>query len=59
MGKGANKGGWHTSKGKYMIDLDKVLSLQVPDLADCNLRPYISCEGESLDVSKTMMNKTE
>lgn len=41
-GKGGTKEGFHTSKGKYMIDRRKQLELVVPDLAGFRLKPYIA-----------------
>jgi large subunit ribosomal protein L41 len=44
-GRGANKGGRTTSKGKFIMDPEKMLSLQVPDLAGCTLKPYVSTDA--------------
>ncbi|KAJ2556557.1 60S ribosomal protein L27, mitochondrial [Coemansia sp. RSA 1933] len=34
--------GRHTKHGGYVIDLDKVRTYVVPDLANCELKPYVS-----------------
>ncbi|KAJ2758973.1 60S ribosomal protein L27, mitochondrial, partial [Coemansia nantahalensis] len=34
--------GRHTKHGSYVVDLDKVRTFAVPDLADCELKPYVS-----------------
>ena len=50
-GKGGNKGGRHTSKGKYIIDPEKLLTLRVPDLTDFKLKPYVSAETPKANAS--------
>mmetsp|Transcript_1277 Transcript_1277/g.3870 ORF Transcript_1277/g.3870 Transcript_1277/m.3870 type:complete len:123 (+) Transcript_1277:147-515(+) len=41
-GKGARSTGHHTSKGKYVIDKNKLVELIVPDLHDFKLKPYVA-----------------
>ena len=41
-GKGGTSEGRHTRKGRYVMDPDKMLTLEVPDLSGFELKPYVS-----------------
>ena len=41
-GNGCRNEGRHTSKGRYIVNSDKLLDIQVPDLTDFELKPYVS-----------------
>uniref|UniRef100_A0A7S2SNC1 Uncharacterized protein n=1 Tax=Mucochytrium quahogii TaxID=96639 RepID=A0A7S2SNC1_9STRA len=45
-GKGGKKGGYLTSKGKWVRDISKLDFLKVPDLTGCQLKPYVSSTVE-------------
>ena len=40
-GKGANKGGFVTSKGVFVRDASRIMTIIPPDLTDCKLGPYV------------------
>ncbi|KAJ2893882.1 60S ribosomal protein L27, mitochondrial [Coemansia aciculifera] len=42
--------GSHTKHGNYVVDLNKVRTYVVPDLAGCELRPYVSHRGDKVKV---------
>lgn len=43
--------GRHTRKGGYMVDYDRrVPEYIVPDLEDCDLRPYVSVRTPKVDM---------
>ncbi|RKP23654.1 mitochondrial ribosomal protein L27-domain-containing protein [Syncephalis pseudoplumigaleata] len=48
--KGTRTGsmGRHTKHGGYIIDYSKVRTYVVPDLADCELKPYVSHRTEKI-----------
>eukprot|EP00960_Hanusia_phi_P034899 751347-Hanusia_phi.AAC.8 len=41
-GKGAKSTGFLTKHGNFHKQLHKIEELVVPDLSDCDLRPYVS-----------------
>jgi large subunit ribosomal protein L41 len=41
-GYGARRMGKHTSKGRYIIDKRRIPILMIPNLKDCDLKPYVS-----------------
>ncbi|KAJ2816673.1 60S ribosomal protein L27, mitochondrial [Coemansia sp. 'formosensis'] len=42
--------GSHTKHGNYVVDLNKVRTYVVPDLAGCELRPYVSHRSDKVKV---------
>ena len=40
-GRGVPSEGRLTSKGRFIVDWNKRLRLMVPDLKDCDLKPYV------------------
>ncbi|ORX82492.1 hypothetical protein K493DRAFT_361433 [Basidiobolus meristosporus CBS 931.73] len=42
VGKGSGAMGRHTKHGGYIIDYNKVRTYVVPDLTDCQFKPYVS-----------------
>jgi len=55
-GMGGTKEGWHTSKGRYVIDPAKQLDIVAPDLTGFKLKPYISAQTSRLN-PKTLFAK--
>ncbi|KAI9594962.1 mitochondrial ribosomal protein L27-domain-containing protein [Syncephalis fuscata] len=49
--KGTRSGamGRHTKHGNYIIDYSKVRTYVVPDLTDCDLKPYVSHRTEKIE----------
>lgn len=47
-GKGCRSTGWHTSKGKYIIDKKKLVEFVVPDLSNFKLKPYVATTVRAL-----------
>jgi len=41
-GRGVRPIGRHTKKGGYIIDPKKLPAFEVPDLTNCDLKPYVS-----------------
>ncbi len=41
-GKGCRNEGVHGKRGRYVVDGDKLLQLEVPDLTGFKLKPYVS-----------------
>ncbi|KAJ1732858.1 60S ribosomal protein L27, mitochondrial [Coemansia biformis] len=42
--------GRHTKYGSYVIDLDKVRTFVVPELAECEFKPYVSRRSSKFKV---------
>lgn len=59
-GKGCRSTGWHTSKGKYIIDKRKVVELVVPDLTNFRLKPYVATTVRALQypLAKNLLDKS-
>jgi|TARA_B110000305_G_C19296465_1_gene566883 large subunit ribosomal protein L41 len=51
-GMGGTKEGWHTSKGRYVIDPKRQLEIVVPDLTGFRLKPYIAASVSRVDPVK-------
>ncbi|KAK9818441.1 hypothetical protein WJX74_000878 [Apatococcus lobatus] len=47
-GKGARATGRHTSKGRYVIDPDKLPNYVVPDLTGFQLKAYVAHEPKPI-----------
>ncbi|CAG8432872.1 4701_t:CDS:2 [Diversispora eburnea] len=45
-GTGSGAMGRHTSRGGYIIDLRKVRTYVVPDLSNCEYKPYVTPEAK-------------
>ncbi len=41
-GKGCRNEGRHGRKGRYIVNSDKLLDIEAPDLSDFELKPYVS-----------------
>ncbi|PRP89586.1 putative mitochondrial ribosomal protein L41 precursor [Planoprotostelium fungivorum] len=41
-GKGVTPVGIHTKRGLYLVDPNKKLNIEMPDLTDFELKPYVS-----------------
>ncbi|KAK9767957.1 60S ribosomal protein L27, mitochondrial [Basidiobolus ranarum] len=52
-GKGSGAMGRHTKHGGYLIDYNKVRTYVVPDLADCQFKPYVSHRTEKIATTIT------
>ena len=54
-GLGGTKEGWHTSKGRYVIDPARQVDIVSPDLTNFKLKPYIASSVSRLN-PKTLFN---
>eukprot|EP00729_Bicosta_minor_P006076 gene6076-1466_t len=50
-GRGCNKTGFLTRKGRFVVDPFRVVSFVVPDLSQCQLKPYVSYKGAKVESS--------
>lgn len=50
-GRGCNKTGFLTRKGKFVVDPFRIVSFVVPNLTECNLKPYVSFKGAKVESS--------
>mgnify|MGYP000850923141 CR=1 FL=1 len=41
--------GYHTKKGRFILDIDKVPFFNIPDLTGFNLKPYVSHATAKVD----------
>lgn len=58
-GKGAIKGGYITSKGKFIRDEKKMKLINAPKLDDFNLHPYVSHDVDTRKVNELIKNASK